>query len=223
MNKSKYKCLTCSKKFSRKYNAQRYNDTVHKDSAFISYPLNRMITPNKQSKIKHPGSTISKFKEFGHNLENNMYSPSYSTFKLFNNLHQKKSSKSVILMNEDEKENLLYNKLEKIITPFEKLEKLFVEAPYLIHPYKNIDAILSTIIIEALKKPDPDKVVHNYLAHYNKLYFRNKMILYVARSRVMNAFYAIEYLKRYIMRQEFVDRPRFLILSGRNNHIRRDP
>ncbi len=52
---------------------------------------------------------------------------------------------------------------------FEKLEKLFVEAPYLIMPYKSIEGVLSNIIITALGKPDPVIYMQNKLALYTIL------------------------------------------------------
>jgi|tagenome__1003787_1003787.scaffolds.fasta_scaffold20988661_1 hypothetical protein len=200
MNKLKYKCSICSKKFSRKWNAQRHNNTMHKDVASIKYSSIGKLSSNNQSKIYPYGLNISKFKTSKSKLNNNkIKSSTYSSpypIKSFNNFYQNNSNKySIKSINEDEKENLLYNKLEKMIIPFEKLEKLFVMEPSLIQGSGNIDTVLSNIIITALGQHDPAKFVHNHLSFYSGLYYRNKMILCVSRSLRIDILSTVEYLK----------------------------
>jgi len=79
-----------------------------------------------------------------------------------------------------------------MITP---LEKLLTLVPNLIQGSGNLDAVLSNIIITALGKHDPAKFVQNYLSFYSRLYYRNKMILYVSRYLNMPAIRTVEYLK----------------------------
>ncbi len=98
-------------------------------------------------------------------------------------------------MNEEEKENYLYYILEQRSVPFEQLEKLLFEEPDLIAPSKDIRAILSTIIIRALERPDPVMVIHYNPAYFTRLHCRNKLISYVSKSESMDALPTIEYLK----------------------------
>ena len=198
-----YICSFCSKKFSRKWNAERHNNDIHTGLASINYRLNKRINAlNKpSSKTTRDYTTITKFKQFDHNYENKKYpySASLSSYNsYFNNHFKKKSNKSIYYMNEQEKEDYLNWKLEQMSVPFEKLEKLFVEAPYLIMPYNNIQEILSTMIITALGKPDPVIYIQNKLALYTRLYCRNKLISYVAKSEDMDSLAAIEYLKNLL-------------------------
>jgi hypothetical protein len=200
MNKIKYKCSICSKKFSRKWNAQRHNNNVHKDAASIKYFSNAKLGSNNQSKIYPYGLNISRFKTSNSKLDTNIikssaYSSSYP-IKSFNNFYQNNSNKhSIISINEDKKEHLLYNKLEKMIIPFEKLEKLLTLAPSLIQGSGNIDTVLSNIIIAALGKHDPAKFVQDRLSFYSGLYYRNKMILCVSRYLKIPVIPTVEYLK----------------------------
>jgi len=200
MNKLKYKCSICSKKFSRKWNAQRHNNIMHKDVASIKYFSNAKLGSNSQSKIYSYGLNISKIKTSNSKLNNNIIKSStyYSPYpiKSFNNFYQNNANKSsIISINEGERENLLYNKLEKMIIPFEKLEKLLTLTPSLIQDSGNIDSVLSNIIINALGKHDPAKFVQNYLSLYSGLYCRNKMILCVSRYLKMPVIPTVEYLK----------------------------
>jgi hypothetical protein len=191
-----YLCSFCSIKFSKKWNAKRHNIDMHKGLPSIGYQLKKGINAlNKpSSRIARGHITISKFKPFDHNFENNAYS--FSPFKSFNNNHlKKKSKKSIFYMDEQEKEYFLYRNLEQMSVPFEKLEKLFVEAPYLILPSNDIKGVLSSIIIAALRKPYPVIYVQNKLALYTRLYCRNKLIFCFAKSADMDVFTAPEYLK----------------------------
>jgi hypothetical protein len=157
MGKSaEYTCSFCSKKFSRKWNATRHNNDIHKGLASIDYRLKKgLIALNKpSSKIAPDYSIIPKFEQFDLYFENNIYAspslppPSSYPFRSFNNHHlKKKTNKSIFYMNEQEKDDLLYRNLEQMSVSFEKLEKLFVEAPYLIMPYKSIEEFLSNMII----------------------------------------------------------------------------
>jgi hypothetical protein len=199
-----YLCSFCSKKFSRKWNANRHNNDIHKGLSSIDYRSKKVINAlNKpSSKITRGYSVNPKFKQFDNNFENNIYSSSRSPppFRSFNNNYLKeKSNKSIYYMNEQEKEDFLYRNLEKMSVSFEKLEKLFVEAPYLIMPYNNIHEILSNIIITALGKPDPVTHIQNKLALYTRLYCRNKLISFVAKSECMDSLAAIEYLKNILL------------------------
>ena len=204
MNKLKYKCSICSKKFSRKWTAQRHNNIMHKDAALIKYFSNAKLGSNNQSKTYSHGLNISKFKTSNSKLNNNIIkSSTYSSLypiKSFNNFYQNDTNKpsSIISINDDKKENILYNNLEKMIILFEKLEKLFTLAPSLIQGSGNLDAVLSKIVINALGKHDPAKFVQNYISFYSRLYYRNKMILYVSRYLNMPVIPTIEYLKNLI-------------------------
>jgi hypothetical protein len=198
-----YICSFCSKKFSRKWNAKRHNNDIHKGLSSIDYRLKKgIITLNKpSSKITRDYATITKVKQFDRNFENKKYpySLSLSPFRSFNNNQfKKKSYKSIFYMDEQEKEDYLYRKLEQMSVPFEKLEKLFVEAPYLIMPLNNIQGVLSNIVITALGKPDPVIYIQNKLALYTRLYCSNKLISCVARNMNMDVTTAKEYLKNIL-------------------------
>jgi hypothetical protein len=119
------------------------------------------------------------------------------SFKSFNNGGSplKKFNRPVMPMDEGEKEDLLYNTLEKMAIPFEKLEKLFFEKPYLLKSCEDVEKKLSFIIITALESPDPVKVIQDNLDHYNRQYHGNKMIAYVAKTGKISTFDATEYLK----------------------------
>ena len=202
MGKIKYKCSLCSKRFSRKWNAQRHNNDIHKDIALIKHSSNVKMDSNRQSKIYPYGLNISKFKTANSKFDSepiNFTPRSLSyPFKSFNNCYQNNSKNPNVLMNDDyddEKETLLYNNLEKMIIPFEKLAKLFVMMPSLILGSGNIDTVLSNIIITALGKYDPAKFIQNYLSFYSRLYYRNKMILCVSRSLKLDFLPTVEYLK----------------------------
>jgi hypothetical protein len=172
---------------------------MHKDAASIKYFSNIKLGSNNQSKIYPYGLNISKFKTSNSKLNNNIIkSSTYSSpypIKSFNNFYQNNSNNPIISINEDEKENLLYNKLKKMIIPFDKLEKLFVMEPSLIQGSGNIDTVLSNIIITALGKYDPAKFVQNHLSFYSGLYYRNKMILCVSRYLKIDILSTVEYLK----------------------------
>ena len=98
-------------------------------------------------------------------------------------------------MDEGEKEDFLYKTLEKMAIPFEKLEKLFFEKSYFLEPCEDIEKKLSAIFITALESPDPVKVIQDNLDYYNRQYYGNKMIAYVAKSCKIRIFAATEYLK----------------------------
>ncbi len=63
------------------------------------------------------------------------------SFKSFNNGGSplKKWNRPVMPMDEGEKEDLIYNTLEKMAIPFEKLEKLFFEKPYLLKSCEDVE------------------------------------------------------------------------------------
>lgn len=198
MTKLKYVCSVCSKSFSRKWNAQRHNDTVHKDTALIRHSSN-VRSFNNKSKIYSHSLVKSKFKTVGSKFNSNPAdspaSLSSCQFKSFNNYYQNDSNKFIMSVDEEEKENILYAKLETMIIPFEKLEKLLVMAPYLVQSNGNIDSILSNIIIMALGRHDPVKIIQNYLSLYSRLYYRNKMILYVSHFLKIPVISTIEFMK----------------------------
>ena len=116
MGKTKYRCSICSKKFSRRWNAQRHNDAIHKDAALIKHLPNVKPNYNCQFKIPPYGFNISKFKIANRKFDSepiNYFTSSCSSlsypFKSFNNYYQNNSKNSSVSMNEDEqKENLLY-------------------------------------------------------------------------------------------------------------------
>jgi hypothetical protein len=123
---------------------------MHKDATLIKYFSNIKLGSNNQSKIYPYGLNISKFKTSNSKLDNNIIkSSTYSSpypIKSFNNFYQNNSNKhSIISINEDKKEHLLYNKLEKMIIPFEKLEQLLALAALLHDYFKSffVDALLS--------------------------------------------------------------------------------
>ncbi len=164
--------------------------------AMIDYQLqNRKHTFNKNSKIPLHYSSMSKLDKKYYIFENNNNNNRTPSSKPFNKYYQKISKKSILFMNEEEKENYLYYILEQMSVPFEKLEKLLFEEPDLIAPSKDIRAILSTIIIRALERPDPVMVIHDNLAYFTRLHCRNKLITYVSKSECMDSLPTIEYLK----------------------------
>jgi hypothetical protein len=175
MNKLIYKCSICSKKFPRKWNAQRHND-IHNNAALIEYSSNVKTNLDNRSKIYPYNHDKYKVKTFSSKHDNkntkdfSTFSYSYA-FKSFNNYYQNNSNKTDKYTNETEKEDLLYDKLEKMIIPFEKLEKLLVLAPHLIQGNGNVDTVLSNVIITALGKHDPAKFVQNRLSLYSRLYY----------------------------------------------------
>jgi hypothetical protein len=193
MNASGYLCSICLKKYTRKWNAQRHNNDIHKGLAIIDYQLqNGNLTFNKQTNTLLNYSATFKFNEKQNIFKNNN---DISTFKPFNKIYQNKSRTSILFMNEKEKENYLYYILEQMSVPFEKLEKLLIEKPSLIAPNIVIESFLSTMIIKALGMPDPVKTVHDNLAYYTRLHRRNKMISSVVTSEMMDVLSPIEYLK----------------------------
>lgn len=119
-------------------------------------------------------------------------------FAPFNNSGSslKKPNKSVVTMDEGEKEDFLNNTLEKMSISIERLEKLFFEK--LCIPRKNIENMLSHIIIAALTMHDPVKFIQDKFTYYNRQYYSARMIKYVAKSYEMDYFAATEYLKSVI-------------------------
>ncbi len=95
---------------------------MHKDAALIKYFSNIKLGSNNQSKTYSHGLNISKFKTSNSKLNNNIIKSSTNSspcpIKSFNNFYQNDTNKptSIISINDEKKENLLYNKLEKMIT-----------------------------------------------------------------------------------------------------------
>lgn len=127
MQNLKYSCSKCSWAFSRRWNAQRHNDAIHKglSNIAIKYKSGNRVKAAKNRSVLYPSfSAALKSKEFRHLNQNNAND---SSFKPFNNSgsHLKKSNKSVMSMDEGEKDDFLNNPLEKMAIPLEKLEQLF--------------------------------------------------------------------------------------------------
>ena len=69
VNVSGYLCSICLKKYTRKWNAQRHNNDIHKGLAIIDYQLqNGNLTFNKQTNIPLNYSDTSKFNEKSRNI-----------------------------------------------------------------------------------------------------------------------------------------------------------
>ena len=198
MNKPSYVCSKCKRAFRRRWNAQRHTDTVHKGLSDIKFKHKQGNSANAINKPDryHPSfaaaSTPWKYRQMHqHNSKDSSFAP-------FNNSGSplKKPNKSVVTMDEGEKEDFLNNTLEKMAISIERLEKLFFEK--LCIPRKNIENMLSHIIIAALAMPDPVKFIQDKFTYYNRQYYSAKMIKYVAKSYEMDYFAATEYLKSVI-------------------------
>ncbi len=83
-------------------------------SKVYSYNLDKYKV--KTSGSKDNNSNTTNFSSFSYSYP----------YKSFNNYYQNKSIKYFKPIDENEKENLFYNKLEKIAIPFENFEKLLV-------------------------------------------------------------------------------------------------
>ena len=131
MTKLIYRCPLCLKKFTRKWNAQRHNNDIHKDMALIEYSSNVKMGLDNRSKVYSYNLDKYKVKTSG-SKDNNSNTTNFSSFsysypyKSFNNYYQNKSIKYFEPIDENEKEDSFYNKLEKIAIPFENFEKLLV-------------------------------------------------------------------------------------------------
>ena len=201
MKNLKYICSKCSRTFSRRWNAQRHNDAIHKglSNIAIKYKSGNSVKAVKNRYGLYPSfSAASKSKEFKHLNQNDAND---SSFKPFNNsgFHLKKPNKSVMSMGEGEKDDFLNNTLEKMAIPLEKLEKLFFGRLWLTTPNKNIQNILSCIVIAALAMPDPIKFIQDCLTYYNRQYYITKIIWYVAKSHGVDTFSATEILKNVLL------------------------
>ena len=197
MNKTTYDCSTCSKGFRRRYNAQRHIDTVHRGLSgvdIIHKTGNRVNALKNQPGFNPSFAAASKSRELKHLNQKNANDISFGSFNN-DGSPLKKSNKTVIPMNEGEKDDFVYETLEKMTIPFEKLVKLFFEKPDLLKPCEDIETKLSFIFISALDSLDPVKVIQDNLDHYNRQYHANKMIEYVAKSNKISTFAATEYLK----------------------------
>ena len=102
-------------------------------------------------------------------------------------------------MDEVEKDEFLNNTLKKMAIPLEKLEKLFFGRLWLNTPHKNIQNMLSCIVIAALAMPDPIKFMQDCLTYYNRQYYITKMISYVAKYYGVDTFSATEILKNVLL------------------------
>ncbi len=197
----KFVCGICSKSFSRRWNAQRHNDSLHYGMSCID---TKYIADNKENvftnfNTHYPSTKATESSGFGISK----HKPQTNTFRkhLFNPLDpfRKKPNNSFKFMNEDEKEQILYNTLEKMASPLEKLEKLLKEKTHVNVPYHEIDRILSNQILMALQMPNPVKVLQDLYTYYNRLYYSNKMILLVANSHNIDALTATEMMKTILL------------------------
>jgi hypothetical protein len=197
MNKPPYVCSTCSRAFTRSWNAQRHIDSIHKglSNINIKYKSGKTIDALKNQPGFNPSFGPASNSK-GLKYLNQKYAND-SAFRSYNNGGSplKKWNRPVMPMDEGQKEDLLYNTLEKMGVPFEKLEKLFFEKPYLLQPSEDVEKKLSFVIITALENPNPVKVIQDNLDHYNRQYHGNKMISYVAKNGRCSTFTATEYLK----------------------------
>jgi hypothetical protein len=159
---------------------------------------NRVKAAKNRFGIYPSFSSASQSKEFRH-LNHNTAND--SSFRPFNNggSHLKKSNKSVMSMDEGEKDDFLNNTLEKMAIPLEKLEKLFFGGLWLITPHKDIQNMLSCIVIAALAMPDPIKFMQDCLTYFNRQYYITKMMWYVAKSYGVDTFSATEILKNVLL------------------------
>ncbi len=159
---------------------------------------NRVNALENQPGFNPSFAVASKFKDskYLHQKNANDFS-----FRSFSNGGSpiKKLKRSVMPMDDGEKEDLLYNTLEKMAIPFEKLEKLFFEKLYLYPQYKDAETKIFNMIIDALGKPDPAKAMEEYFIYHNKQYYSAKMIAYVAKYYDADTFTATELLKNVLL------------------------
>ncbi len=197
MNKPSYGCSKCSKTFRRRWNAQRHIDAIHMGLSNIDVKYKSGKTINaleNQLGFNASFASATKSMEFKNLHQKNANDFSFKSFRNSGS-PLKKLNRSVIPMDEGEKEDLLYNTLEKMAIPFEKLEKLFFEKSHFLPPCDDAEKKLSAIILAALESPNPVKVVQDKLTHYSRQYHGNKMIAYVAKNGKIGTFTATEYLK----------------------------
>lgn len=199
MNKPAYVCSKCPRAFRRRWNAKRHYDTIHKGLSNINtkYEYGKKINAIKNQPGFNPyfaSATASKSKYFKYLQQKN--SNDFSS-KPVNNVGSplKVWNRPVMPMDEGEKEDFLYNSLEKMAIPFEQLEKLFFEKLYFFKPSEYVEKKLSVIIITALESPDPVKFLNAKLDHYTRQFYSNRMIAYVAKSGNTDIFTAVDYLK----------------------------
>ncbi len=110
-------------------------------------------------------------------------------------------NRSVMSMDEDQREDFLYKTLEKMAIPFEKLEKLFSEKLCFYSQNEDAETKIFNMIIDALGKPDPVKAMEGHFIYHNKQYYSAKMIAYVAKHYNCNTFKATEILKNVLMKK----------------------
>jgi hypothetical protein len=123
------------------------------------------------------------------------------SFRSFNNgvSSLRKMKRSVMPMDEGQKDDFLHETLEKMAIPFEKLEKLFSEKLYPHEPAENTIKRLCSIVTAALAMPDPIRYTQDMFTYYNRQYYSAKMILYVAASYRIDTFGANMHLKNVLM------------------------
>jgi hypothetical protein len=159
-------------------------------------PQNNVNSLKNQFGYHTSFAAATKSQKFKHMWRDDANDPS---FKPFNDVSPwKKSNKSIMPMDDEEKEDFFYNTLEKMAILVEKLEKLF-EKLYPHEPPENTQNLISSIVNASLVDSAPIGYIKDQHAYFNRLYHTAKIIKYVAKYYRTDTFAATEYLRSILL------------------------
>ncbi len=175
MNENFYRCESCTKKFSRKWNANRHIDNVHggKGIAFNVYT----------------GSISRDELNYAGNAFDSTLLP--SGLEHINNLQTTNSSTLSEYLEEEDKRILAV--VDKMVPPFEELEKLLIN-----EPENERMNILNNVIVFSLNSPNPVKYMQDSVNFYRSAIGMNKMVEHVAKRNNVSLNQARTYFRTMI-------------------------
>ena len=145
-----------------------YVTDASSNQIFVLAPNTTYTTPSTEATIR---LQTREFKYLHQNYTHN------SSFRSFNNHSSllKHPNKSVMPMDEGEKEDFLCNNLEKMAIHLRNWKTVFLRNYFSLHLVMILKKKLSAIIITALESHNPIKVIQENLTHYNGQYCGNIM------------------------------------------------
>jgi hypothetical protein len=202
MTKKIYSCTGCNKTFSRKYNAERHNETIHNQMAKIynketewesnKKKTNNAYQPQQDSLLLQPSIPPSNTTTMSSNIENqnnsnNILNPMAKPSKDFDLLDSLAS-----IYNKKEIEET-FKILGKMLPFMDEMDSLLLT----FNPKNRIN-ILSQVIISSLTSPNPVTALKDYINFFRIVIGVEKASTIISQSQRISKEQAKIVVKSFI-------------------------